>query len=209
MCNSLQNFFVECNPSEKLIQLLRIITYEREHSGSAKFIVYFATCACVDYFYRVRDAPARSPIPLQNSPRSSLLSYPLATLYTLYMATFPPPPGHQHWPPSLLTPPLLPSPLSCSALTSPRAGSIFLPWMSWSSSTRLLTRRVSLIGVGVPRGRGERDVRGVSLERRRKDTLVSHVLPYILALFVKQCINRFLSCSQNTPQGTSLSSRRN
>ncbi|KAF8508395.1 DEAD-domain-containing protein [Gautieria morchelliformis] len=53
---SLQNFFVECRASEKLVQLLRIIAHEQQHHGSAKFIVYFATCACVDYFYRILPA---------------------------------------------------------------------------------------------------------------------------------------------------------
>lgn len=33
---------------------MRIVAYERKENDSAKFIVYFATCACVDYFYRVR-----------------------------------------------------------------------------------------------------------------------------------------------------------
>lgn len=45
---------MECRTSEKLLQLTRIIAYERKQNNSAKFITYFATCACVDYFYRVR-----------------------------------------------------------------------------------------------------------------------------------------------------------
>lgn len=50
---SLQNFYVTCRPSEKLLQLSRIIRHETTSQDSSRFIVYFATCACVDYFYRV------------------------------------------------------------------------------------------------------------------------------------------------------------
>ncbi|KAI0780729.1 DEAD-domain-containing protein [Trametes elegans] len=50
---NLQNYYMSCPASEKLVQLTRIIQHEVEHQQSARFIVYFATCACVDYFYRV------------------------------------------------------------------------------------------------------------------------------------------------------------
>ncbi|KAI0831513.1 DEAD-domain-containing protein [Trametes gibbosa] len=40
-------------PAKRLVQMLRIIQHEVQHHRSARFIVYFATCACVDYFYRV------------------------------------------------------------------------------------------------------------------------------------------------------------
>ncbi|KAH8106782.1 DEAD-domain-containing protein [Cristinia sonorae] len=50
---NLQNYFASCNASEKLIQLVRIIKHETERQQSSRFIVYFATCACVDYFYRI------------------------------------------------------------------------------------------------------------------------------------------------------------
>ncbi|KAI8998456.1 DEAD-domain-containing protein [Trametes punicea] len=50
---NLQNYYMSCTASEKLVQLTRIIRHEVAHQGSARFIVYFATCACVDYFYRV------------------------------------------------------------------------------------------------------------------------------------------------------------
>ncbi|KAI0362347.1 DEAD-domain-containing protein [Trametes cingulata] len=50
---NLQNYYMSCPASEKLVQLTRIIRHEVEHQQSARFIVYFATCACVDYFYRV------------------------------------------------------------------------------------------------------------------------------------------------------------
>lgn len=35
------------------MQLTRIVTHEITKNQSSQFIVYFATCACVDYFYRV------------------------------------------------------------------------------------------------------------------------------------------------------------
>ncbi|KAI0636773.1 DEAD-domain-containing protein [Trametes polyzona] len=50
---NLQNFYMTCPASEKLVQLTRIINHEVKQQQSARFIVYFATCACVDYFYRV------------------------------------------------------------------------------------------------------------------------------------------------------------
>lgn len=36
-----------------MLQLIRILQFEASSAGSARFIVYFATCAAVDYFYRV------------------------------------------------------------------------------------------------------------------------------------------------------------
>ncbi|KAI0341772.1 DEAD-domain-containing protein [Trametopsis cervina] len=50
---NLQNFFISCRASEKLVQLTRIIRHEIQQQQSSRFIVYFSTCACVDYFYRV------------------------------------------------------------------------------------------------------------------------------------------------------------
>ncbi|EMD38355.1 hypothetical protein CERSUDRAFT_104945 [Gelatoporia subvermispora B] len=50
---NLQNYFVRCQASEKLLQLSRIIEHEVSSKKSSRFIVYFATCACVDYFYRI------------------------------------------------------------------------------------------------------------------------------------------------------------
>lgn len=49
----MQNYYVKCQASEKLLQLARIIKHEVEQKQASRFIVYFATCACVDYFYRV------------------------------------------------------------------------------------------------------------------------------------------------------------
>ncbi|CUA67435.1 hypothetical protein RSOLAG22IIIB_03081 [Rhizoctonia solani] len=47
---TLQNSYVVCRPEEKTLQFLRILSLERETQGSARFIAYFATCACVEYF---------------------------------------------------------------------------------------------------------------------------------------------------------------
>ncbi|KAG2088496.1 DEAD-domain-containing protein [Suillus discolor] len=49
----LQNSYISCLPSEKLVQLTRIIKQESLSHHAPHFIVYFATCACVDYFYRI------------------------------------------------------------------------------------------------------------------------------------------------------------
>ncbi|KAF9534303.1 DEAD-domain-containing protein [Crepidotus variabilis] len=50
---SLQNFYISCRFSEKLVQLVRIIQHEISKKQSSHFIVYFATCAAVDYFYKI------------------------------------------------------------------------------------------------------------------------------------------------------------
>lgn len=50
---TLQNSFVVCRPEEKMLQFLRILSLERETQGSARFIAYFATCACVEYFSKI------------------------------------------------------------------------------------------------------------------------------------------------------------
>ena len=42
-----------CHASEKLIQLVRIILHENREHHSIRFILYFATGASVDYFYKV------------------------------------------------------------------------------------------------------------------------------------------------------------
>ncbi|KAK4047571.1 ATP-dependent rRNA helicase spb4 [Microbotryomycetes sp. JL201] len=49
---SLRNGYVVVDPDQKLSTLLRIV--KSESNGNArKFIAYFATCACVDYFFKV------------------------------------------------------------------------------------------------------------------------------------------------------------
>lgn len=50
---SLQNSSFVCKASEKLLQLSRLISNECEHHDASRFIIYFATCARVDYFCRV------------------------------------------------------------------------------------------------------------------------------------------------------------
>ncbi|RKO83735.1 P-loop containing nucleoside triphosphate hydrolase protein, partial [Blyttiomyces helicus] len=47
--SSLEIGYVICRPDEKLAQLMHLIRRE----GDKKFIVYFATCACVDYFFKI------------------------------------------------------------------------------------------------------------------------------------------------------------
>ncbi|KAJ7684530.1 DEAD-domain-containing protein [Mycena polygramma] len=50
---NLKIHYVVCHASEKLVQLARIISSEVTEHKSSRFIVYFATGACVDYFYRI------------------------------------------------------------------------------------------------------------------------------------------------------------
>ncbi|KAJ7460915.1 DEAD-domain-containing protein [Mycena galericulata] len=50
---NLKIHYVVCHASEKLVQLTRIISSEISEHNSSRFIVYFATGACVDYFYRI------------------------------------------------------------------------------------------------------------------------------------------------------------
>ncbi|OCF34717.1 ATP-dependent rRNA helicase SPB4 [Kwoniella heveanensis BCC8398] len=49
----LQNAYLVCRHAEKTLQLVRILQAEVQKHESAKFIVYFSTCAAVDYFYRI------------------------------------------------------------------------------------------------------------------------------------------------------------
>ncbi len=54
---SLQNMFQVCRAENKLSQLVRILLFEKSDAGmsggAGKFIVYFSTCAQVNYFYSV------------------------------------------------------------------------------------------------------------------------------------------------------------
>ncbi|GAA5932305.1 ATP-dependent RNA helicase SPB4 [Sporobolomyces koalae] len=58
----LQNGYVICSAAERMAMLVRILkqeafaTSEDDVPGARKFIVYFATCACVDYFFKVLSA---------------------------------------------------------------------------------------------------------------------------------------------------------
>ncbi|KAI9466286.1 DEAD-domain-containing protein [Lactarius psammicola] len=51
--SSLRIFGLVCHASEKLIQLARIILHESRQYQSIRFILYFATGASVDYFYKI------------------------------------------------------------------------------------------------------------------------------------------------------------
>lgn len=46
--------YIVCDPEQKLSQLIRLLQAERTaEEGARKFIVYFATCACVDYYFKL------------------------------------------------------------------------------------------------------------------------------------------------------------
>ncbi|KAG9036816.1 ATP-dependent rRNA helicase spb4 [Tulasnella sp. JGI-2019a] len=53
---SLSNSYILLHASEKLLQLVRLLLYERHTAGERRFIVYFATCASVEYFYKILSA---------------------------------------------------------------------------------------------------------------------------------------------------------
>ena len=60
---SLQNTHVVCQESQKIAQLVRVLLHEQRSGSATKFIVYFSTCAAVDYFYKVStSAPLRSSV---------------------------------------------------------------------------------------------------------------------------------------------------
>ncbi|KAJ9119671.1 hypothetical protein QFC22_003381 [Naganishia vaughanmartiniae] len=50
---SLQNTYILCHAAEKTLQLVRALCTETTNNEHSKFIVYFSTCAAVDYFYRI------------------------------------------------------------------------------------------------------------------------------------------------------------
>ncbi|WVR03847.1 hypothetical protein IAU60_000844 [Kwoniella sp. DSM 27419] len=49
----LQNTYLTCRHAEKTLQMIRLLQAEVKQHQSGKFIVYFSTCAAVDYFYRI------------------------------------------------------------------------------------------------------------------------------------------------------------
>ncbi|KAI0273710.1 DEAD-domain-containing protein [Gloeopeniophorella convolvens] len=49
----LKIFSVACHPSEKLVQCIRIVLHEVQRNQLTRFILYFATGASVDYFYKI------------------------------------------------------------------------------------------------------------------------------------------------------------
>jgi len=51
---SLKINYLVCDPDQKLAQVVRLLQKElTDADGAKKFIIYFATCACVDYFYKI------------------------------------------------------------------------------------------------------------------------------------------------------------
>lgn len=52
--------YLVCEPEQKLAQLVRLLQNELEApEGARKFIVYYATCACVDYYYKLLQEPLK------------------------------------------------------------------------------------------------------------------------------------------------------
>ncbi|WVW80096.1 hypothetical protein I302_102069 [Kwoniella bestiolae CBS 10118] len=50
---ALQNKYMICRHAEKTLQLIRLLQAEVKKNEAAKFVVFFSTCAAVDYFYRI------------------------------------------------------------------------------------------------------------------------------------------------------------
>ncbi|OCF57959.1 ATP-dependent rRNA helicase SPB4 [Kwoniella mangroviensis CBS 10435] len=50
---ALQNTHLICRQAEKTLQLIRLLRSEVNKNEAAKFVVFFSTCAAVDYFYRI------------------------------------------------------------------------------------------------------------------------------------------------------------
>ncbi|KAL1701419.1 P-loop containing nucleoside triphosphate hydrolase protein [Schizophyllum commune] len=63
---NLENLYIPCRTSEKLVQLARIIQTEAATRSASHFIVYLSTGACVDYLYRIlpRVFPSTSSNPI-------------------------------------------------------------------------------------------------------------------------------------------------
>ena len=58
--DSLRNGYTLCEADEKFLTMIRILNEESEKEGGVrKFICYFATCATVDYFYKVSSSFSR------------------------------------------------------------------------------------------------------------------------------------------------------
>lgn len=56
----LQNTYIVSNQADRTLQLIRTLDRESRVNEAAKMIVYFSTCAAVDYFYRVSSSDAYS-----------------------------------------------------------------------------------------------------------------------------------------------------
>ncbi|KAI0035944.1 P-loop containing nucleoside triphosphate hydrolase protein [Vararia minispora EC-137] len=73
---SLKIYDMVCRPSEKLVQLSRIVEHETSVHNSARLIIYFATGACVDYFYRLFSLHGHLPPAARTKTLSSFTSAP-------------------------------------------------------------------------------------------------------------------------------------
>ncbi|GJJ12573.1 hypothetical protein Clacol_006816 [Clathrus columnatus] len=70
---TLQNYFLECRASEKLVQLIRIIAYERKQNDSAKFIVL---ALLVPKIYTIYSLHGHIPSSSRTSTLTSFSSHP-------------------------------------------------------------------------------------------------------------------------------------
>jgi ATP-dependent RNA helicase DDX55/SPB4 len=52
--STLKNGYLVCQPDDKLAALLSALRQQVQSNEARKIIIYFATCASVDYFYKVR-----------------------------------------------------------------------------------------------------------------------------------------------------------
>lgn len=165
--DSLQNTYILCHAAEKTLQLVRALGTETTgENGYSKFIVYFSTCAAVDYFYRVSRRgnrgfahraykyPAHTPALSCSWPiRSSVVSR------NCHISTFLPSTATYHRPseprPSPHSPPIPPprsAPLSSYAPTLLLEGSICRMSMSSCSMMRRWIRKCLVIAQGEQRG---------------------------------------------------------
>lgn len=183
---TLSSFSLVCRKGEKMESLIRVLEAERQREGGgSKFIVYMATCAAVDYVYRVglfhlhpqsssclivvllglrfRSSASSLYFPPTTSPLSTVIS-PLRIAPPLSKLSLPIP---------------LPSsrPRSSSAPTSQLAVSTCLT-STWSSSTtHRSTRRTSVTEQEGRRGPAGRDEPSCSWKRaERRSTSVRFVL---------------------------------
>lgn len=146
---SLQNYYISCYASEKLLQLTRIIAFETSQRQSSNLIIYFSTCACVNYFYKVGVHYAL--LQPHSQQGRGIRFYPVShhrqSHFIHSMATYHP--LHEPVPSIILLLQVLYRhiPLSSSLLMSPPVGSIFQTWMSLFNSTPHLTPRLSHIAV--------------------------------------------------------------
>jgi ATP-dependent RNA helicase DDX55/SPB4 len=147
---SLQNNYIITPPASKLVQLARLISHEAQR-GSTRIIVYFSTCAAVDYFYRVlpvvmeaqaRSATGTSQGDTRKKSKKALKSQaeatPPAVLYSL----------HGHLQPAARTKAL--ETFAASPLSDPSASSSSIPPIRTTPHV-LLATDVAARGLDLPR----------------------------------------------------------